>query len=217
MSERSVCDPRYGTGEMTHPGAGGPYAAGKGWLITDGVSAFLGAERRTLPRAPRRIVDTLRPLMVRARGGIEVLFADLMSWLGDHFPGCGDCRAGFVPCDHPHAEGKMVCPDCEGDGEMACVCTARRAIVGGVPVFGWHVHRQLSHVGHEPGMVRLAALEVGRGFALQVSCPAWVYVRLGLLDIPGQSNGTPRWPDVVPFNSRRQGARMNTHASRRRA
>lgn len=175
-----ICDPRHGTGRV-RAGAisGGPYSAGKGSLVTDGCSAFfLSDGLRSLPALPDHMARTLRPLLTRSKGGIDVRLLDLTAWLAANFPGCG-CVEGFVVCDHPN--DALDCEVCDGDGNVVCACTTQRGRIVDVPVYGWHVRRQLDAIAHRPERVRLARVCDLQGQAtLQVSCPAWTYVRLGL-------------------------------------
>jgi hypothetical protein len=179
-----ICDPRHGMGKV-RAGAlsGGPYAAGKGSLVTDGCSAFFLAEEPApgLPPLPAKMTRALRPLLTRSKGGIDVRLLDLTAWLAANFPGCGGCVEGLVACDHPRAEGKDHCPDCGDDEEMACACTTHCARIVDVPVYGWHLRRQLDAIAHRPERVRLARLVDYNGDAvLQVSCPAWTFVRMAV-------------------------------------
>ena len=200
----NICDPRYGDGPaVATPGAGGPFSAGKGALLTDGHSAYFEVGSCPYSAAPRNIADTLRPLMVvRVRQTQRVPLADLAAWLAQHFPGCPDCVEGFVDCDHARAKAEMVCGDCDGEGKMLHACTTRRGRIAGVPVYGWHVKRQLAAVldGAEfrPAVVRLGSLRDDRGSAvLQVSSERWTYLRMGLVEPAGDD--LPAFPVEMPW------------------
>lgn len=79
---------------------------------------------------------------------------------------------------------------------MACLCTKQRGRIVGVPVWGWHVRRQLAAIEHRPEKVRLRALQDDRGSAvLQVSCPRWTYLRMGLYEPPEAPLDGPIYPE----------------------
>lgn len=155
----SICDSRYGSSNAIAQVGGGPFAAGKGAIVTDGVSAFFEVGRSAVLSAPEAVTRVLRPLMTRPKDALATPFSDLTGWLAEHFPSCGGCA-----------------------DEAVCPCTVRAGRVAGVPVYGWHVRRQLDQVGHRPARVYLAALVDGRSQpVLHVSCEKWTYVRVGLI------------------------------------
>lgn len=196
-----ICDRRYGAGPAAQPGAGGPFAAGKGALLTDGVSAYFEVGSCPYSAAPRNIADALRPLMVvRIRQTWQSSLHTLTGWLARHFPDCGDCVEGFVDCDHCGYPAADACASCNMTGKMAHACTTQRGRIAGVPVFGWHVRRQLAAVleGAEfrPAVVRLGSLQDDRGSAvLQVSSERWTYLRMDLVEPAGDD--LPNFPEAA--------------------
>ena len=198
----NICDPRYGQGPaVAAPGAGGPFAAGKGALLTDGASAYFEVGPCAFPAAPGNYTTVLRPLMKRTAGAERVKLIDLTAWLAQHYPDCGDCREGFVDCDHCGYPAADACGSCDLTGKMACACTTRRGLIAGVPVCGWHVRRQLAAIEHVSERVHLARLVDDRGHhLLQVQADGrWTYIRMGLLDMPAAvAEVLPSFPEASP-------------------
>lgn len=161
MIAPGIYDLQYGAPDAVEEVGCGPFSAGKGALVTDGASAFFQLGACPAPPAPERVTRALRPLMARPAGATSAAFFELTLWLAQNFATCTRCARSATVCDH---------------------CTTRCGRIADVPVFGWHVRRQLSLVEHRPPRVCLAAVvdERGRG-ALHVSCERWTYIRMGLI------------------------------------
>ena len=162
MIAPGIYDLRYGLADVVEGVGCGPFSAGRGALVTDGVSAFFQVGVRATTPAPERVTSALRALMSRPKEAGEAPFFDLTRWLSENFATCARCAKTAVVCAR---------------------CITRCGRIAGVPVFGWHVRRQLGLIEHRPPRVHLAALEDGRGQpVLHVSCEQWTYIRAGLLD-----------------------------------
>lgn len=174
-----ICDLRYGDPKAVDGIGGGPFTAGDGTLVTDGVSAFFLANdlRSSAVPAPESAIRILRSLMRKPKVGVSVSFSEFTTWLTREFSSCGPCANGYT-------------------GASTCTCTQRVGRIYGVPVYGWHVRRQLRQVGvPPPAFVRLASLTDNRGQpVLQVSCGEWTYIRLGLVGTIPNLDKLPAYP-----------------------
>lgn len=161
MIAPGIYDLRYGAPSVVEEFGCGPFSAGKGAIVTDGASAFFQVGVRGAMPAPDRVTGALRTLMSRPKGADEVPFFDLTHWLSENFATCAKCVKTAAVCER---------------------CTTRCGFITGVPVYGWHVRRQLSLIEHRPPRVHLAALADGRGQpVLHVSCDQWTYIRVGVV------------------------------------
>lgn len=172
MIAPGIYDPRYGFPDAVAETGGGPFAAGKGALVTDGASAFFQVGRVVAPPVPEDVARVLRPLMRRPKDALAVSFFDLSVWLSENFATCDKCVKSITVCTR---------------------CTTQCGIIRDVMVYGWHVRRQLGLIEHRPVRVHLAATRDERGQpVLQVACDQWTYIRVGVI---GQVSGeVPRFP-----------------------
>lgn len=161
MIAPGIYDLQHGAPDAVREVGCGPFSAGRGALVTDGASAFFQLGACAAPPAPERVAGVLRPLMSRPPDAATAPFFELTLWLAQNFATCARCARSATICDQ---------------------CATRCGRVAGVPIYGWHVRRQLSLIEHRPARVYLAAVADDRGrAALHVSCERWTYIRMGLV------------------------------------